>query len=100
MYEPPVMKFEEITFFERIAKDDCWNNNSFVFDNPFTKCEEFYPITISSGEKCGDRETKSAIEQALCHLNILHDIKYIIYSLFACDKQNTKMWGFRINKCS
>ncbi|NLC18193.1 MAG: hypothetical protein GX757_03050 [Clostridiales bacterium] len=97
MYKAPVMKFEEITFFERIASDACWSNNSFYFDNPFTKQVEQHNITINSRKnKCGDRESLSAVNQALGYLSSRHDLKYLVYSVFAYDKQNTKMWGFSI----
>lgn len=97
MYKAPEMKFEEITFFERIACDSCWSNNSFYFDNPFTKQVEQYSITINSRKNnCGDRESLSAVNQALGYLSTRHDIKYILYALFTCNKQNTKMWGFNV----
>jgi hypothetical protein len=94
MYESPVIKFEEITFFEKIACDECWNHTSFSFDNPFTKNKiEQNSITISS-DRCGDKETLCAVNQALSYLKTRQDIKYLVYAAFSCDKQNTRMWGF------
>lgn len=94
MYESPVIKFEKITFFEKIASDQCWSNNSFNFDNPFTGNNvEQYHITINSNS-CGDRETMCAVNQVLGHLKTRHDIKYLVYTVFSCERQNTKMWGF------
>jgi len=96
MYKPPVMKFEEITFFERIAHDQCWRNANFTFDNPYTyKKKETFPIKIKSN-KCGDKESWSAIYQALSYLNFRDYLKYSAYTLFECNKQNTKMWGFTV----
>jgi len=95
MYKAPVMKFEEITFFERIATN-CWSSTNFYFDNPFTRKRVEQDLITINCSKCGDLESWSAIYQALDKLCVIDQLKYFVYALFACDKQSTKMWGFSV----
>ena len=47
-YEAPIMIFEELTLFEKIA-DKCWGAGSFTFDNPYDSSNEIHSFCISGG---------------------------------------------------
>lgn len=94
MYESPKVKFEEISFFERIANDSCWNSNNFTFDNPLT-CGTVEQYTIKlSGSGCGSKKTMDAIKQAVDYLCGYQALVYSLYASLFRDKQNTMLEGF------
>lgn len=93
MYESPKVKFEEISLFERIANDSCWNCNNYTFDNPLT-CGTYEEHIIIIGDGCGSKQSMSAVRQALNHLCGYQLLLYSLYAALFCDKQNTMMVGF------
>lgn len=80
-YISPTIKFEELTFFERIA-DRCWGAKSLTFDYPYD-CE-YDPIascfTISKG--CG-KQTSSILKWLKSNLS----------------KKEYRTWEKRNNSC-
>jgi len=97
-YVAPELKFEKLTFFEKIACDDCWSNKEFVFDNPYTPRKiETYEISIKS-KNCGNAESNSALHQVYGYLRVLGDSLYSVYASWYNDKPNTQMLGFSVSQ--
>lgn len=91
-YQSPQMKFEELTFFEKIA-EKCWGSKSVVFDNPYTSIHEAEVFTLTSG--CGNISPES-VNQWID--DVLSDEDFMKWTADnvnnSSNMANTKLTGF------
>jgi len=97
MYQSPSMKFEELAIFEKIASD-CWANQSFSFDNPYThNCIEDKDISVKvNNQKCKASSTVKVLKQVDRYLNDWEMIWYSAYVLKSHNATNTNLKGFTL----
>lgn len=91
-YQSPQMKFEELTFFEKIA-EKCWGSKSVVFDYP--NDDAYIPYTFNLASGCGNISPES-VNQWID--NILSDEEFAKWTADnvnnSSNMANTKLTGF------
>ncbi len=59
-YEAPIITFEELTIFEKIA-DNCWGAGRVAFDNPYDSSSEVHSFCISGGCDSGQLDPSDTV---------------------------------------